>query len=186
MRVEEKMTTKSVFRDSEQCVNCKACIIACKVKHMWPPYNTTGAISEPEGVNLIKVYPYGPEISAGDHVHQPFISIACMHCEDAPCIKVCPSSAIYKDPETHITLVEEKRCIGCRACLWICPYGAPSFKEEGKMVLCNLCIDRLREGKKTACEATCQAGAIFVGSPEEVSERRSQRAVERIAGGLMD
>ncbi len=47
-------------------------------------------------------------------------------------------------------------------------------------------IDRLREGKKTACEVTCQAGAIFVGSPEEIAENRSKRAVERIAGGMMD
>jgi anaerobic dimethyl sulfoxide reductase subunit B (iron-sulfur subunit) len=180
------MTRKSIFRDSESCVDCKACIIACKVKHMWPPYNTAEPVPEPRGVNLLQVYQYGPEISAGGKVHQPFVSISCMHCEDAPCIRVCPTSAIYKDSETQITLVEEKRCIGCKACLWICPYGAPSFKENGKMVLCNLCMDRLKEGKKAACEAACQASAIFVGSPEEIAELRARKSVERIARGTMD
>ncbi|MBW2609096.1 MAG: 4Fe-4S binding protein [Deltaproteobacteria bacterium] len=179
------MTRKSVFRDPAQCMNCKTCIIACKLKHMFPPHNTTGAAADPKGVNLIQVYHVDPEIS-GDNVHQPFVSIACMHCEDAPCIKVCPSSAILKDSETHITLVDQERCIGCKACLWVCPYGAPSFNEDGKLVLCDLCIDRLREGKKTACEAACPASAIYVASPEEISELRARKAVERIAGGKME
>ncbi|MBW2609313.1 MAG: 4Fe-4S dicluster domain-containing protein [Deltaproteobacteria bacterium] len=180
------MTRKSVFRDPDLCVNCKACVIACKVKHMWPPYNTTGAMAEPEGVNLLQVYQYGPEISMDGKVHQPFVSIACMHCEDAPCIKVCPSTAISKDPETRITLVDGDRCIGCKACLWVCPYGAPSYNDDGKMVLCNLCIDRLREGKKTACEAACPASAIYISSPEDISKLRSRIAVERIAKGTME
>jgi Fe-S-cluster-containing dehydrogenase component len=180
------MKRTSIFRDPDQCIDCKACIIACKVKHMWPPYNTTGAIPEPTGVNLLKVYPYGPEMGADNKVHQSFVSIACMHCEDPPCIKVCPSSAIYKDAETHITLVEAGRCIGCKACLWVCPYGAPNFSEKGKMVLCDLCIDRLRGGKKTACEATCQASAIMVGPPEEIAERLARKAVERIGRGMVE
>ena len=179
------MTRKSVFRDSDQCVNCKACVIACKVKHMSSPHHSTGAIAEPKGLNLIQVYPFGPEI-CGDKVHQPFVSIACMHCEDAPCIQVCPSSVIHKDPETRITLVDSERCIGCKACLWVCPYGVPSYNEEGKLVLCNLCIDRLREGKKTACEAACPAGAICVSSPEEIAELRSRKAAERIGKGIME
>ncbi len=180
------MTRKSIFRDPELCVNCKACIIACKVKHMWPPYNTTGAIAEPKGVNLLQVYQHGPEISPDGKVYQPFIGIACMHCEDAPCIKVCPFSAIYKDPETHITLIEEEKCIGCKACLWVCPFGAPSFREDGKLVLCNLCIDRLREGKQAACEAACQARAISVASPEDIAENRSLKAVNQIADGTLE
>ena len=175
----------SIFRDPELCVNCKTCIIACKVKHMWPPYNTTGAIAEPKGVNLLKVYEPGIEIGHDGKVHQLFVSMACMHCEDAPCIKVCPSSAIYKDEEMHVTLVDRERCIGCKACLWICPYGAPRF-NDGKMVLCNLCIDRLREGKKTACEAACQASAITVGPHEEIAELRSRKAVERITRGAVE
>ncbi|MFH1123760.1 MAG: 4Fe-4S dicluster domain-containing protein [Pseudomonadota bacterium] len=179
------MTRKSVFRDPDLCVDCKACLIACKVKHMSPPYPTSPAVSEPRGLNLIHVYQFGPVID-GAGVNQSFVTIACMHCEDAPCLRVCPTSAIYKDTPTHITMVNRDKCIGCKACLWICPYGAPSFDEDGKLALCDLCIDRLREGKKAACEATCQAMAIFIGSPEEIAELRAKKAVDRIGRGLME
>ncbi|MDP2643530.1 MAG: 4Fe-4S binding protein [Desulfobacterales bacterium] len=169
---------KAIYRDMEACVNCKACMIACKVKHMsyhaGPPMP-----AEAKGRNLVNVYPTGPEIRGG-RVYQSFVSIACMHCDPAPCIKACPTSAIYKDLETGITLVDQGKCIGCKACLWVCPYGAPVFDEHGKLTLCDLCIDRLRQGKKTACEATCQAGAIFVGTPEQIGERQARKAVRRI------
>lgn len=176
---------KSILRDMDACINCKACIIACQVKQMSRPYPVSRAIAEGKGLNLIiRVYQCGPEIR-GDRVHQSFVSIACMHCEDAPCIKVCPTSAIFKDTQTRITLVDRQICIGCKLCLWVCPYGATSFDEDGKLVLCDLCIDRLREGKKTACEAACQAGAIFVGTPEEIAELQARKAVERIDRGIV-
>jgi anaerobic dimethyl sulfoxide reductase subunit B len=174
------MTRKSVFRDMDLCVNCKACIIACKVKHGSSPHVMGSIIAEPRGLNLIQVYPFGPE-TRNDRVIQAFVGIACMHCEDAACLKTCPSSAIYKDPQTCITLVDKKRCLGCKACLWACPFGVPSYDENGKLALCDLCLDRLQEGKKAACEAACQARAIFVGSPEEIKELRSRKAVKRMA-----
>ena len=175
---------KAIFRDMGACVNCKACIIACKVKHMSSVYPVSLAIAEAKGRNLINIYQCGPEIR-GDRVYQSFVSIACMHCEDAPCIRVCPVTAIYKDGQTSITLVDREKCIGCKVCLWVCPYGAPSFDEDGKLVLCDLCIARLREGKKTACEAACPADAIFVGSPEEIAELRAKKAAERIDRGII-
>lgn len=175
---------KAIIRDMDTCVNCKACIIACKVRHMSPPYPGSPAMVESKSRNLINVYQFGPEIH-GDKVYQSFVSIACMHCEDAPCIRVCPVSAIYKDTQTSVTLVDRERCIGCKVCLWVCPYGAPSFDEDGKLVLCDLCLDRIKEGKKTACEAACPADAIFAGTPEEVIELQAKKAVERIGKGII-
>ncbi len=178
------MMGKAVFRDMDACVNCKTCIIACKVKHMSSAYPVPWAPAGPKGRNLINVYQCGPEIR-GDRIYQAFVSIACMHCQEAPCIRVCPVSAIYKDTQTSITLVDRERCIGCKVCLWVCPYGAPSFDEDGKLVLCDLCIDRLKEGKKAACEASCPAAAIFVGTPEEIAELQARKAVERIEKGTL-
>jgi Fe-S-cluster-containing dehydrogenase component len=174
------MTRQSVFRDMDLCVNCKSCIVACKVKHWAPPYTMDRETAEPKGLNLIQVYHFGPE-ARNDRVSQAFVGIACMHCEDAACIRVCPSSAIYKDSQTNITLVDKKRCLGCRACLWVCPFGVPSYDEDGKLSLCDLCIDRLREGKKPACEAACQARAIFIGSPDDIRELRSREAARKMA-----
>ena len=178
------MLRKAIFRDKDVCVNCKACIIACKVKHMSPPHPGAVVPAEPKSRNLLNIYHCGPEIR-GDRVYQSFVSSACMHCEEAPCIRVCPTAAVYKDTQTRITLVDRKRCIGCKVCLWVCPYGAPIFDGDGKLVLCDLCLDRLKEGKKTACEATCPATAIFVGTPEEIAELQAKKAAERIDRGTL-
>ncbi|MBI4333095.1 MAG: 4Fe-4S binding protein [Chloroflexi bacterium] len=177
------ITRKAVFRDMDLCVNCKACIVACNVKHMSNARPEASHII-PTSRNLLNVYPTGPEIR-DDRVYQAFIGIACMHCAEAPCIKVCPTSAIYKDTASGVTLVDDEKCIGCRACIWVCPYGAPTFDGRGKMLKCDLCIDRLREGKKTACEHTCAARAIFVGTPEEIAEIQARKAVERIRSGAI-
>lgn len=175
------LTRKAVYRDMDLCVNCKACTVACNVKHMSGSRSGESTMTLPSR-NLVNTYPTGPEIRV-DRVYQAFISIACMHCAEAPCIRVCPTSAIYKDPQAGITLVDTEKCIGCRGCLWVCPYGAPTFDGRGKLALCDLCIDRLREGKKTACQHTCPARAIFVGSPEEIAEIQAKKAVDRIRSG---
>lgn len=107
--------------------------------------------------------------------------MSCMHCVDAPCIQACPKSALYKDA-TGTTMVDKDRCIGCRFCLWVCPYGAPRYNEAGKTELCDLCSQRYRDGKKkTACEAVCVAGAIHSGAIEEVADYKARRAAVRLA-----
>jgi Fe-S-cluster-containing dehydrogenase component len=135
----------------------------------------TPSISEPKGLNVVHV--------RSEIRNDPVISVlsgshACT--ESAACINVCPSSAIYKDSGTGITWLIA-RCLGCKACLWACPFSVPTYDEEGKLELCDLCVDRLRGGKKTACEAACQARAIFVGSPEDIKQLRAKDVVKRMA-----
>jgi len=174
---------RAIFIDKDKCVGCQACIVACKLEHSLPPYPTQPVISEAQGPQLIRVFQIGPEIQNGE-VCLFFQPISCMHCADAPCIRACPRSAIYKDSKTSVTLVDRDKCIGCKFCLWVCPYGAPQF-YEGKMILCDLCIHRLEEhrekGRQTACEAACPARAIYVGTPTEISllvgEKMAQRAI---------
>ena len=154
--------------------------MACKVKHNIPPFPISPPEAEPKGLSLVNVYQFGPFVD-GDTVEQFFQSVSCMHCADAPCIKVCPRSAIYKDMDKGITLVDEAKCIGCQFCQWVCPYGATRFDESGKLKLCDMCLDRLEEGKKPACEAACPAGAIITGTPDaiEAYQAHSNRASVR-------
>lgn len=168
----------TMFIDKERCIGCYACVVACKLEHDLPPYPTSPPVGEPKGPNLIQVYRVGPEIREG-RVYQYFLPIACKHCSDAPCIKACPTAALPRSPKYSIVTVDRDECIGCVFCLEACPWGAPQFDQEGKAMLCDLCIHRLEEGKQTACEAACVARAIYVGTPAEISVKIGKKAAER-------
>ena len=161
---------RAIFIDTDRCIGCYSCIVACKLEHNLPPYPAHPPVGDPTGPALIRVDQFGPKIR-DDEVHQYFQPILCRHCVDAPCIPACPESAIYKDLETGITLVNKDECKGCRSCLQACPYGAPQFYDD-KLNLCDLCIHRLAEerrvGRRTACEAACPARVIRVGTADEM------------------
>ena len=172
---------RAIFIDQDKCIGCYSCLVACKLEHSLPPYPVAPPVANPEGPELMRVYRVGPEIS-GDGVNQYFKAVPCRHCPDAPCIEACPTSALYKDIETGITLVDEEKCNGCQACLEACPYGSPQF-YDGKIYLCDLCIHRMGEerqkGRQAACEAACPARAIHVGTTDEISALIGEKAAER-------
>lgn len=99
--------------DLAKCIGCDACTVACKVENLSPG----------------KIF-YAPvhqaEVGRYPNVRRVFIPLLCMHCEDAPCMKACPSKAIYKRPD-GVVLVDESKCCGARACVSACPYGAMHF-----------------------------------------------------------
>src|SRR5690606_12631743 len=116
------------------------------------------------GVWLNRVHSF--EVSDGRDSRTVHFPKSCLHCEDAPCVTVCPTGASYKRPEDGIVLVAEDLCIGCKLCSWACPYGAREYDAyEGVMKKCTLCIDRiynehLDEAERVpACVATCPASA---------------------------
>jgi molybdopterin-containing oxidoreductase family iron-sulfur binding subunit len=96
--------------DRAKCVGCNACTIACVAENKLPP----GVVYRPVISEEIGEYP---------NVHLRFMPRPCMQCQNAPCIKVCPVKATYKDPQ-GVTVVDYNKCIGCRYCLTACPYGA--------------------------------------------------------------
>jgi Fe-S-cluster-containing dehydrogenase component/DMSO reductase anchor subunit len=97
-------------------------------------------------------------------------SLACNHCEDAPCMKNCPALAYTRDKETGAIIHHAEACIGCKYCTWACPYDAPKFNEATQVVeKCNFCVDRISDGKQPACAEACPVGALSFGQ-EEVNE----------------
>ena len=103
----------SMVLDLEKCVGCHACTIACKAENKLPP-----------GV----VYRRVIERETGEYpnVARRFIPVSCMHCDDPPCVPVCPVHATYKRPDGLVE-INYDTCIGCRYCIAACPYGARSF-----------------------------------------------------------
>jgi len=103
--------------------------------------------------------PYGKFPTVG----MDYLPVQCMHCDNPPCEKVCPTGAITKR-EDGIVLINQDVCIGCQYCIWACPYQAPMFnKKTGTVEKCTLCSTRVDEGKEPFCVEVCTGRARVFG-----------------------
>jgi Fe-S-cluster-containing dehydrogenase component len=101
------------------------------------------------------------ESGAYPNPRREFISLACNHCDEPACIKSCPVDAISKRPSDGVVLIDLEACIGCRYCMFACPYGAPRIDTDtGKVSKCTMCVHRLDAGLAPACATACLTGAI--------------------------
>ena len=155
--------------DTRRCVQCHACEVACK---------TTNGV-EP-GVSWRKVL----NVWQGQfpNVTNRSISLSCLHCAYPACRDVCFKGAIKKRAEDGIVVVDAEVCNGCGKCADACPYGVPRFGRDGKLQLCNLCLDSLQEGKEPACVATCPGEALAFGDMEALAKLAAAKGGERLPG----
>lgn len=156
------------FIDSSICSGCKACQVACKDKNNLEVgrlfrrvYEVSGGGFEEDknGALINNVYAYT-------------LSISCNHCSEPICVENCPTQAMHKRKGDGIVRVNTDRCIGCNYCSWSCPYGAPQMNHrQGQMSKCDMCIDKLVEGKNPICVDTCPLHAIKFGPIGELREK---------------
>jgi Fe-S-cluster-containing dehydrogenase component len=170
------------YFDPNECMGCSACAIACKNRHGtdegqvdWRRVETVSSGTFPD-------------------YQETNVSLSCMHCEDAPCEKVCPTDAIKKRESDGIVTVDREACIGCGYCGWACPYGAPQYGDDGLMQKCNLCLDKgpgsgdgetskndQEEPLEPACVDECVGDALDAGPVGELVDKASDAAAERFA-----
>jgi Fe-S-cluster-containing dehydrogenase component/DMSO reductase anchor subunit len=144
---------KGFIFDHNKCVDCNACSAACILENGWT-------------VHPRNIYTYN--FFAENILPVINLSLACNHCENAPCMKGCPTSAFSRDVTTGAILLNDKKCIGCKYCQWNCPYDATKFDVLNKtMVKCNLCYQGINEGRSPACSTACPTGALQYGEMEE-------------------
>lgn len=177
--------------DLDTCVGCHACVISCKgwnTENYGAPLSDQDPYGDPSGTFLNRVHSYEvtPDDGTAKLVHFPK---SCLHCEDAPCVTVCPTGASYKRVEDGIVLVNESDCIGCGLCAWSCPYGAREMDvAEGVMKKCTLCVDRIYNenlpevDRVPSCVRTCPAGARHFGDLGDPDSDVSQLVAAR--GGM--
>ena len=121
-------------------MGCHACEVACKQEH------DIGT-----GPRLIRVIERASS----------YIPIYCHHCAQPPCKDACPAEAIFRD-ERGVVHIREEACIGCKACVEACPFGAMQFDEgKEKAAKCDLCYERLLNGEEPACSEACPTRCIL-------------------------
>ncbi|MGF1760267.1 dimethylsulfoxide reductase subunit B [Photobacterium sagamiensis] len=159
------------FIDSSLCSGCKACQVACKDKNNLEVGRRFRRVYEVSGGGFEKT----PTGAYKNNVFAYTLSISCNHCDDPICTKNCPTQAMHKRPGDGIVRVNTDRCVGCGYCSWSCPYGAPQMDPEaGQMSKCDMCIDRLAEGKMPVCVETCPLHAIKFGKISELRAKYGQ------------
>lgn len=140
------------YFDSNSCIGCKSCESACRewnglpLGTRWRQVVSTveGEFPDVRGIN---------------------VSMACNNCERAPCVRACPTQALHVDRNLDLVQLDKAKCIGCRYCEWVCPYGALQFDAASKkMSKCTMCWDRLQEDLAPACVTSCPTGCLQFGA----------------------
>ncbi len=136
--------------DMTKCIGCKCCVVACNEQNGNPAEINWRRVGEIEG----GYYP---------NTQRLHLSMGCNHCLEPTCLAGCPVDAYTKDPVTGVVLHSAEACIGCQYCTWNCSYGVPQYNaERGVVGKCDMCHNRLAEGREPACVNACPEGAIQI------------------------
>jgi carbon-monoxide dehydrogenase iron sulfur subunit len=150
---------KVLMINYEKCTGCRLCELVCSVVHQ--------GVSNPSR-SRIKVVKWEAE--------GLYIPMSCQQCQDAPCMNVCPVKAISRDQPLDFVKVDYDICIGCRACVSACPFGAMSFDVVDKQVIkCDLC-----DGDPQ-CVRFCEVKALEYVDADSVSALKKRDAAHRLS-----
>ena len=147
--------------DQTRCIGCHACTVACKSENgvplgdfrTWVKYTEAGAFPE---------------------VKRSFTVLRCNQCSAAPCVEICPVTALHKRPD-GIVDVDPRICIGCKACMQACPYDALYLNDTtGTAQKCHFCAHRMEHGLAPACTAVCPTEALIPGDFDDPESRVSK------------
>jgi Fe-S-cluster-containing dehydrogenase component len=174
--------------------NCTLCISACHKAHNVPEIG-----NKKDEVKWIWKDSFESAFSDQVHDFQPEEQksgpalLMCNHCEQPPCVSVCPTQATWKRESDGLVMMDWHRCIGCRYCMAACPYGSRSFnwrdprpfiretttgfptRMRGVVEKCNFCEERLVQGELPVCVKACPAGALTFGDVRDAGSEVRQK-----------
>lgn len=169
------MTRYGMFIDTRRCVGCYGCRVACQAINNLEP--------EEAFIHFVHL-----EQGTYPTVNDEVVPMQCMHCEDAPCEKVCPTHATYTT-DSGVVLVDEEKCIGCKYCMAACPYQVRTVIEKtGVVEKCRFCWYEGEPGNPPACVGTCIAKARIFGDLDDpnsdIAKAIAENNAQPIAGNL--
>ena len=140
--------------DNRKCIGCHACTTACKSENEVP-------------LGVFRTWVKYTEKGEFPNVRRNFNVMRCNHCEDAPCVTVCPTKALFKRPDGIVDF-DSSRCIGCKSCMQSCPYDAIYIDPfEHTAAKCNYCAHRVDLDLLPACVVVCPEKAIIAGDMDD-------------------
>ncbi len=144
--------------DHRRCIGCHACTVACKEENQVP-------------LGVFRTWVKYVERGEFPHARRYFSVLRCNHCDNAPCVTICPTVALYRRPDGIVDF-DGDRCIGCKSCMQACPYDAlymdPSTQTAAK---CHYCAHRVEVGLEPACVIVCPTQAIVPGDLDDPTSR---------------
>ena len=181
------MTKFAIAVDLRRCVGCHTCAIACKMQN-----------NVPDGMLWNRVLTEDCDIIDGavgtyPNLSRNYLPLACQHCTNAACKRVCPTGATYRDDKGRIE-IDYNKCIGCRMCMAACPYNARTYnwnepvrsaggsyggvgvpeRKKGVMEKCTLCKERTDNGEEPMCVVCCPTSARVFGDLDDPNSEISQ------------
>ena len=148
--------------DLRKCIGCQACTVSCSVENATPLHSFRTTVRQYEITNGTQV------------VNNVVLPRLCNHCDQPPCVPVCPVQATFQRKD-GIVVINNEQCIGCGYCVQACPYDARFINEETKTAdKCTFCTHRLEAGLLPACVESCVGGARVIGDLNDPKSQISQ------------
>ncbi len=167
---------KRVVADPKRCMACRACEFACALAHADTDDLYAALFEQSEKP---RIYIEG----AGGLA----VPLQCRHCEDAPCVRVCPSGALSRPNAAEPVVVRQEKCIGCAYCVQACPFGVVQVSGDKNIVIkCDLCAKRQAAGLEPACVTACPVSALAFEEVEQGARKARARTAAQAAAALRD
>ena len=193
------MTKLALVINQKRCIGCQACALSCKMSNNVPDgmlWNRVLSVNTDHMDGAVGTFP---------NLSREYLPIACQHCENPACQKVCPTGATYKDDKGRV-LIDYDKCIGCRMCMAACPYNARVFnwnepvrqvgfdygdkdvpaRGKGIMEKCTLCHERADRGEEPMCVVNCPMRARVYGDLDDPNSEASKLVREGGAYTLLE
>ncbi len=154
-----------ILVDPKRCLACKSCELQCALEHAKSDSLKEAIYEQPLPQARVQV----------EQAAEVAIPLQCRHCEDAPCVEICPSKATHREGPEDPVLIKDELCVGCKWCILVCPFGVIRMGREGKAVTkCDLCFERLKEKEMPACVQACPTGALQFKTMIEIGEKKTE------------